>query len=109
MLTNASCTIYKRIRGSDYDMWERVIVPACWWHVQTKSNATTEGLKSADVLTVRIPDVSVNVKKDDIIIRGESYLEINTVNDLKGYDYFKVITANYNSFGCNPHIKVVGV
>ena len=110
MLTNSDCTIYTRKRNpSGEDEWKRQYVPECWWFCDTKSAITTEGLKSADVLKVRIPDLSVVVKKDDVIMQGECNLEIQTVNDLKGYEYFKVITSNYNRFGSNSHIKVVGV
>lgn len=110
MLINSDCTIYSRKHNpsTGYDEWTRKYVPECWWFCETKSNITTEGLKSADVLKARIPDLSVIVKKDDVIIQGECNVEIQTINDLKGYQYYKVISANYNRFGNNPHIKVVG-
>ena len=69
---------------------------------------TTEGLKSADVLKVRIPDTSVKLQKDDILIKGVCDIEINTVKDLAAYRYYKALTVNYNLFGGSPHIKVVG-
>ena len=110
MLTNSSCTIYSRKHNpsSDYDEWERQYVPKCKWYENTKSNITTNGLKSADVLTVRIPNLSVSVKKGDVIIKGPCDIEMQTVKDLAGIEYFKVTGANYNTFGRNPHIKVVG-
>ena len=110
MLINSDCTIYSRKPNpsNDYDEWERKYVPECWWFHDTKSNITTNGLKSADVLTVRIPDLSMVVKKNDVIVQGNCQVDIQTVKDLKGYDYFKVTSANYNCFGSNPHIKVVG-
>jgi hypothetical protein len=33
---------------------------------------------------------------------------VNTIKDLANYDYFKVTSTNYNTFGDEPHIKVVG-
>lgn len=110
-LTNSDCTIYSRNRdpSNDYDTWTRIYIPECWWYENTKSSVTTEGLKSGDVLTVRIFDLSVQVKKGDILIKGNCPEEIQTVKDLAAYEYFKVTTANYNSFGDNPHIKVVAV
>ena len=69
---------------------------------------TTEGLKSADVLKVRIPDTSVKLQKDDILIKGVCDIEINTVKDLAAYRYYKALTVNYNLLGGSPHIKVVG-
>lgn len=109
MITNSDCTIYNRIRSNECDTWKRIYIPEVWWHEETKSSITTEGLKSGDVLTVRIPDVSIQIVKDDIIIKGECKAEIKSVKDLAGHEYYKVAGAKYNSFGGNPHIKVVGV
>lgn len=111
MLINSDCTIYtrKRTPSSDHDKWERQYVPECWWFEQTKSSITTEGLKAADILTLRIPDLSIKVKKDDVVVKGDCSLEIQTIKDLIGYRYFKVITANYNTFGDEPHIRVEAV
>ena len=110
MLINSDCTIYSRKRNplTGCDEWERQYVPECWWFVETKSSVTTEGLKSADILKARIYDLEVSVKKDDVIIRGECNVNMETVKDLNGWQYFKVTSANYNRFGSNPHIKVVG-
>lgn len=108
MLTNSDCTIYSRIPSGDYDEWQRVYVEECWWHEDAKSDITTNGLKSADVLTVRIPDMTVSVKKGDVIIKGDCDAEIKTIKDLSKYSYFTVTSVNYNSFGSNQHIKVVG-
>lgn len=110
MLTNSDCTIFHRVRDTEanQDTWKRQYVKECWWFEDTKSGVTTDGLKSADVLKVRIPDLTISVKKDDIILKGNCPVEMRTVKDLEGYKYFKVVTANYNSFGDEPHIKVVG-
>ena len=110
MLINSDCTVYNRIRvaGSSEFQWKRQYIPQCWWFVETKSNVTTEGLKSADVLKLRIPDLTVSVKKDDILVKGNCAVEMQTMKDLAGYEYFKAVTANYNQFGDSPHIKVVG-
>lgn len=109
MLTNMDCTIYSRIQNGDFDAWEKQYVPKCWWFVENKASVTTEGLKTADVLKLRIPDLSVLVKKGDYIVKGDCPVDMQTVKDLKGLEYFLVTTANYNVFGSNPHIKVVGV
>lgn len=110
MLTNSSCTIYTRVidPSTGHSSWRRQYVPRCWWFVDTQSAVTTEGLKSADVLSVRIPDTTVTVKKDDYIVKGGCQVEMNTIKDLKSYEYYKVTKANYNMFGESKHIKVVG-
>lgn len=110
MLINSDCTIFSRKYNpsTGCDEWKKQYVPECWWFIETKSSITTEGLKSADVLKVRIYDLDVKVKKDDVIMQGYFGKKINTIKDLNNCEYFKVITANYNRFGNNPHIKVVG-
>lgn len=110
MLTNSDCTVYSRVRadGSSEFTFKRQYVEECWWFVETKSAITDGGLKSADVLNLRIPDLSVEVKKDDILVKGNCTIDVQTVKDLDGIEYFKATTANYNRFGGSPHIKVVG-
>lgn len=109
MITNSDCTIYNRTRGPDGDTWKIRYIPAVWWYEETKSSITTEGIKSGNVLTARIPDISVKIKKDDIIVKGKINMEIDTVKDLVNVEYYKVTAVNYNRFGGNQHIKVVGV
>lgn len=111
MLINASCTIYHRSIDPEtgYSIWERQYVPQCWWFVDTKAAVTTEGLKSEDMLSVRIPDTTIVIKKDDYIVKGECPVEMNTLKDLVAYEYYKVTKANYNMFGNCKHIRVVGV
>lgn len=110
MLTNSDCTIYSRIctDGSSESQWRRQYVPECWWFVETKSSITNEGLKSADILHLRIQNLGVKLKKDDILVKGNCTVNVQTVKDLADHKYFKATTVNYNQFGENPHIKVVG-
>lgn len=109
MITNASCTLFRRVRKAECDEWECQHLPTVWWYLETTSSITTDGLKSADVLTVRIPDVFVQVKKGDYLVKGNCPVQMQTVKDLKNYEYFCITGANYNAFGDNPHIKVVAV
>lgn len=110
MITNSDCTVYHRIRNhsESKDTWERQYVPKCWWFETTKAAITTSGLKAADVVTVRIPDLSIRAKKGDYIVQGNCPVEMETVKDLSGIEHFAVTGANYNRFGDEPHIKVVG-
>lgn len=108
MLINSDCTIYSRIPSGDYDEWKKTYVEECWWYEAAKSDITTNGLKSADVLIVRIPDMTVAIRKGDIIIKGDCGIEMKTIKDISKHKYFVVTSANYNNFGSNKHIKVVG-
>lgn len=111
MITNTDITIYHREHDQKnrLDAWTSVYVPEVWWFESQKSSVTTDGLKVADVTTIRIPDISVVVKKDDYIVKGNCDVEMVTVKDLEGIEKVRVTSVNYNTFGGNPHIKVVGV
>lgn len=110
MLTNTDITIYNREYDpeSRLDAWNRVYVPEAWWYKNERASITTDGLKSADVYTIRIPDTSITLKKDDYIVKGNCNVAMETVKDLDGLEKTRVTSVNYNTFGGNPHIKAVG-
>ena len=110
MLTNTDITIYNREYDpeSRLDAWNRVYVPEAWWYKNEKASITTDGLKSADVYTIRIPDTSITLKKDDYIVKGNCNVTMEAVKDLDGLEKTRVTSVNYNTFGGNPHIKAVG-
>lgn len=110
MLTNTDITIYNREYDPEtrLDSWKRVYVPEAWWYKNEKASITTNGLKSADVYTIRIPDTSITLKKDDYIVKGNCNMAMETVKDLDGLEKTRVTSVNYNTFGGNPHIKAVG-
>ena len=110
MLTNTDITIYNRQYDPDsrIDTWIRVYVPEAWWFKNEKSSITTEGLKQADVYTIRIPDTSISLKKDDYVVKGKCDVVMETVKDLNGLEKTRITSVNYNTFGGNPHIKAVG-
>lgn len=115
MITNTDATLYHRIRGKckEGDIWQRVYIPAVWWYENIGSNITTNGMRTANgaanVLTVRFPDVTVEVQKDDYLVKGDCDVEMITVKSLSGIPHYCVTGVNYNMFGSNPHVKVVGV
>lgn len=111
MITNTDITIYSRKYDPEtrLDTWVKTYISKAWWYKNEKSSVTTDGLKSADVYTIRIPDTSVSVKKDDYIVKGKCNVKMETVKDLEGLEKTKATSVNYNTFGENPHIKVVGV
>lgn len=111
MITNTDVTLYSRKYNQEtrLDEWERTYIPAVWWYKNEKSQITTDGLKQADAYTIRIPDTSVVIKKDDYLVKGDCQIVMQTIKDLDGLDKTRVTSVNYNTFGGNPHIKVVGI
>ncbi|CDC47011.1 uncharacterized protein BN652_01639 [Firmicutes bacterium CAG:424] len=111
MLTNTDITIYNRIYDpkTRLDTWKQFYVPEAWWFKKEQSSITTDGRKNADVYTIRIPDTSVTLKKDDYVVKGMCAAKMETVKDLEGLEKARITSVNYNTFGGNPHIKAVGV
>ena len=111
MITNTDITVFSRVYDSKTrtDKWTRVYVPEVWWFKSEQSSITAEGRKNQDVITIRIPDTSASAKKDDYIVKGACNINMQTVKDLDGFEKVRVTSANYNTFGGNPHIKVEGV
>lgn len=111
MLTNTGVTIYNRnySKALGYDKWKKIYIPKVWWFKEEKSTLTAEGRINADVYTIRIPGTDAVIKKDDYIVRGNCNMKMETVKDLENVEKVRVTSVNYNAFGDNPHIKVVGV
>ena len=111
MVTNSAVTVYSRQYDSEkrLDIWKRTYVKDAWWHESESSAITSEGLKRADTFVIRIPDTTNQHKKDDYLVKGICDIDMTTAKDLKGTECCKVTSANYNTFGANPHIKVGGV
>ena len=107
-LINSDCTIYRREYNDKLksDVFIRIYVPECWWYLQNKSEITNSGLQDANVLTVRIFNTGIKIKKGDYIVKGNG-TDIGTIKDLKNHDYYKITLSNVNNCGGEPHIKVV--
>lgn len=110
VITNADVTVYRKAYDpkTRLDSWEREYVPAAWWYKSEQSSVDADGMHRADTITIRIPDLSVKVAKEDMIVRGKCELDITTPKDLEGLEYCKVMSANYNNFGDTPHIRIGG-
>ena len=111
MLTNTDITIFHRVYDpkAGLDNWKMTYVPEAWWFKKEQSTITTDGRKNADVCTIRIPNTNIALEKDDYVVKGICRVKIQTVKDLEGLEKVRITSVNYNTFGGNPHIKVVGV
>lgn len=111
MLTNTDITIFHRVydQKTRLDSWKIIYVPEAWWFKKEQSTITADGRKNADVYTIRIPNTNIALEKDDYIVKGICRVKMQTVKDLEGLERARITSVNYNTFGGNPHIKVVGV
>lgn len=65
------------------------------------------GAKSENKVQVIIPDTSVNVKKEDLIVKGITNYDFATLADLKSkYNVYLVTSANVKDFGGLQNIEV---
>lgn len=109
MLRNTSLTIYHRESNvSGEDNWIRIPIENAWWFKNSNSTISNQGQSLEDTFTVRIQDTDLLIEIGDIVAKGILDLEITTIKDLKGYDFFKVMGINVNKFGATPHTKIVG-
>lgn len=114
MLTNSSVTIYHK-SGLDatthLEQWTRYNYDKVWYF-GGKGASINKGYDNANDVEVRIPyDKDLNINNfsiGDIIIKGALTTNIQTQNDLKGYQIYNITSINDNNFGMNPHIHIGG-
>ena len=111
MITNNSLTIYHLENDDNYTRYNYEKV----WIFNTMNTNLSKGLDDRNSIVIRIPyelnedlDIS-NFSKDDIIVCGNLDIDINSQNDLKGYDIFNIKSINNNNFGTRPHITLRGI
>lgn len=116
MKTNGSITVY-HYNGLDVnthlEKWARYNYKEAWFFDRREANAN-KGYDDANKVEVRLPyfknenlNIS-NFKIGDIIVKGTLANDINTQQDLAGYQIFNIISITDANFGRNPHIHIGG-
>lgn len=114
MITNKSLTVYHK--GIDtttrMEKWTRYNYSKVWFY-GGKGAGINKGYDNANDVQIRIPyDVnSVDVNNfsiGDIVVEGTLETNIDTQNDLEGYNYYNITSINNNNFGNNPHLHIGG-
>lgn len=134
MITNADITLYNHYYDKDtrLDKWHRTVIYGVHFYVDHKVSVGDNGLNSADVYKIRIPEDSDyqgayvsedewialgqnvsgkwTLQSDDIVVLGESDLDIERPAQLKeaGKRYCKVTSWSDNRFGGLPHWRIGG-
>lgn len=111
MLTNTDITLFKRSYDSElkHDVWTSLYIPSAWWYSTTKSSIGDNGIKQANVYACRVADLTIDAKINDIVVKGATDLEPDTVKDFIGLEYFNITSVTSNQYGPNKHIKLGGV
>lgn len=115
MLTNNKVTIYHK-SGLDVatrlEKWTRYNYDDVWVF-ERKSASITNEIDNANNIEIRIPynknQINIqNLTIDDVIVVGHIELNINTIQDLKGYNTYVIDNITDNKFGYNQHIHIGG-
>lgn len=114
MITNNSVTIYHN-SGLDLstrlEQWTRYNYNDVWFF-GGKGAGINKGYDNANDVQIRIPysdeiDIS-NFSIGDIVVEGTLETDIQTQQDLDGYNVYNITSINNNNFGNNPHIHIGG-
>lgn len=114
MITNSSVTIYHK-SGLDVstrlEKWTRYNYDKSWFF-GGKGAGINKGYDNANDVQIRIPysndlDIS-NFAIGDIVVQGTLNTDIETQQDLEGYNVYNITSINDNNFGNNPHIHIGG-
>lgn len=133
MTTNADITVYNHKYNKDtrLDDWSRTVIHGVHFYVDNKVAIVDNGLKSADIYKVRIPEDAVcekgflpddqyasrddvsqfwTLQDGDIIVLGVCEDEIERPADLKEKKgrYCTIMSWSDNRFGGLPHWRVCG-
>lgn len=134
MQTNADITLYnhKYNKITRRDEWHRTVILGVHFYVDNKVVLGDNGLNSADVYKIRIPEdaecVSCYIdedayagmeqvegtwtlQNDDYIVLGICDMEIERPSDLKQIhnQYCKITSWSDNRFGGQPHWRIGGM
>lgn len=115
MITNSKLTVY-HMSGLDIstnlEKWTRFNYDDVWFF-GGKGSGINEGYENANDVQIRIPydknTVSIdNFAIGDILVKGELSTNIETQQDLAGYEVYNITSINNNNFGINQHIHIGG-
>ena len=115
MICNSKVTIY-HMSGLDVstnlEIWTRYNYENAWFF-GGRGAGINQGYDNANDVQVRLPynmnelDIN-NFAIGDIIVKGELNIDIETQQDLDGYEVYNITSINNNNFGNNQHIHLGG-
>ena len=116
MICNSKLTIY-HLSGLDvstnFEKYTRYNYDNVWFF-GGEGSGINKGYENANNCDVRIwyelnegLDIN-NFAKGDIIVKGELLTDIETQQDLEGYEVYNITSINNNDFGNNQHIHIGG-
>ena len=115
MITNSELTMYHKTLNIQkrVEEWHRKNYSDVWWF-GGKGAGINKGYVNANDVDIRIPyDTNSNLNIEDfaigdILVKGTINFDIETQQDLDGYDIYNISSITNNTFGNNPHIHLGG-
>lgn len=98
MLTNADMTLYHKVHNVEtgLDTWVRSMYFCVNWYAQRAVSTGADGLNTADILTVQIPETSAPsgfpAAVGDILVKGCGPDSLVNLSQIRGYEHY-VVTA----------------
>lgn len=115
MRCNNSVTIYHKgfDKTTKLETWIRYNYDKVWFF-GGKGAGIRKGYEDANDVEIRLPynqneNLEVtNFDIGDIIVKGTLTINIQTQQDLIGYETYNITSINDNNFGINQHIHIGG-
>lgn len=114
MICNCKLTVYHMTLDTttNLEKWTRYNYDYVWFF-GGKGSGINKGYENANDVQIRIPYDKNNVSIDnfaigDILVKGELNTNIETQQDLSGYETYNITSINDNNFGDNQHIHLGG-
>lgn len=114
MISNCSLTVYHK--GFDtvrrIETWARFNYSNIWWF-GGKGASIDKGYDNANDVQIRISRLDHNIDVSnftigDILVKGKVEIDINTQQDLDGYEVYNITSIKDNNFGTKPHLHIGG-
>lgn len=123
MITNADITIINRVYDPNtrLDKWKATFIEDVSFYGDTKVNLDGNGLTTADVYKIRIPnskgyvpaeeytgeDETWTIQIDDYIVKGKLDKEVTRPAELD--DKIRIKSFSDNRRGLSPHLRIGGM
>lgn len=108
LMCNETVTL---VRLDENDEYQCTVIEGASWYGKAQITQQQDGFVGGMVVKARIPEEhmpdGVTPEAKDVLARGRVE-NVNTLQDLKGVEHFKIMAVGDNRRGRNPHWAVSG-
>lgn len=110
LLCNEAVTVVNHIEYANTDKYVNTIIYNVSWHNKAKIELQQNGITSADIAVIRIPESSIpsgfDISPGNYIIKGEVLEEIESLEQLQKYNALRIMSVTDNRRGKLKHLAV---